>query len=523
MTEQQAITSRYYVMNMLSNLNSGFAPKKERHLQDNINRIDECLSKRKVKEFIGQWEVVWGPALVNSTATPHVTKTKKLDTRFITDHAMYMARSADGKEYFIGISGTNGLSKTNWVDEDINVREMVSWPFTNTEQKESPNSEIKVSAGAYKGFEALWGLKDLSKKENPALFDFLSEELQGKDCTITVGGHSLGGCLTPLLASALAVKLQNPSIKIQAYPTAGPTPGNAAFADHLVGVLAKYHAVINENDLIPQAWDFTGLEALRDAYDEWKFLDKNINTREKLVHRWLEWARHTAKPEINKYQREPSEQHLNFNVATWRNEGILNTKKGPGPLKNAIRAMRGVISGGEINGTLKSIHRIKARQQGYSLPRFNEFLWNFSRFFVQMGLQHVTAYSAATPKKGEPSPVTLSEDVRDELKACFQRPDFKKQEAGKGWLLIHGRNLLQLIANEVLQWLKYPDANSTLQDQTQEPAFESAVEPDSEEFKLQEQLDQIFELESEEAQEKALDALDIDLNLMPWNRNPFSF
>lgn len=508
MTNQNTPASRYYVMNLLSNLNSNFAPKDESCLQTNINRIGDCLGKGPISDFVGKWQVIWGPAIANSSAQPMGRWSK----RHITDHAMYIAQSANKKEYFIGISGTNGLSIKNWRDEDINVGKMVAWPPKAVTGE--TGYDCLVSEGAYEGFDALWNLKDTTKPGSPTVVEFLAKALSDKGSMLTVGGHSLGGCLTPLLASALALKLDKSLVKIQAYPTAGPTPGNAAFADHLADVLHKYHAVYNDNDLVPQAWDFNELKNLTNDYDQWKFLKENIVTGATLVDNWLDWAQHRAKPEYNHYQRMPSGEKENFVVERWVNQGILTTKEGPKPLKDAITGMRIVINDGQIRRTLDKI----ASKEKEGQIKVADGLQNFSRFFVQMGLQHVSAYSAANPIPGSRCPIELNDEVRGALKLCFQRKGFERQEAGKYWMLRHGRKLLYIIANIVWQWVKIrPDDLATL-----EATDEQLPVISSEELKWQKQFEEIMELDSEEAGDEALEALDIHLGLLPWNLNPFT-
>ena len=446
MSEEHLSLSRYYVLNMLSNLNSNFAPEEARYLQKNINRLQDCLNQKPITDFVGEWKVVWGPALVNSEAVPKVLVRKK--KRYVTDHAIFLAYAADQNEYFVGISGTNGLSLRNWKDEDINVSKMVAWPPAEVaEPGTAPGA--KVSEGASVGFEFLWNCKD--PESGKTLLEFLKETLGEKSATITVGGHSLGGCLTPLMASALALNLDASNVKIQAFPTAGPTPGNGAFFDHLADTLHYYHACYNENDLVPLAWDFDQLGDLIDNYTQWKFTKEKIRTKEVLVNSWLEWAK--ARPASNIYERMPSEPRSNFKISTWRNEGILG-QNNPEQCKQLSAAI------GLTKSFLKTFPRPKKTMvKIYNLKfgeskSFNDSCYNFARFFVQMGLQHVTAYNHASPLSGQQSPIDLPEAVRKSLSTCFQRKGFEGQEAWKLWLIAHGGDVMHHIANEVLQWVK---------------------------------------------------------------------
>lgn len=415
--------SKYYVLSMLSNLNSNLAAKEETELVTNIKRIHVCLQEPEVKSFLGDWEVVWGPFIINGSRKYGLTR------RYWTDHAMYLAYNKNVNTYFVGIAGTNGLSEKNWIQEDLNVKEMVPW---------LPNSGngASVAAGAMEGFQDLWK----ATAEGQTVKDFLNDRIgPGGQATIVVSGHSLGGCLTPLMASALAIELESTSVNVEAYPTAGPTPGNQSFANHLQNVLHKYHAIYNTNDVVSQAWDFNGLDELRENYDGWPFIKENIDTKEALVDRWLTWA--VERPEENQYIRKPVGDHDNFMVETWSNSGVFEPKE---KLKKAINELSDALQSKRfsIRNKLKSIHDFPNNQEYLE----NTYIKNFARFFIQMGIQHVGVYTSYD------SPINVTDEVSNQLSKYFDHG--KVDRWTRYWIGLRLLKMLGRLADMVLVWLK---------------------------------------------------------------------
>lgn len=201
---------------------------------------------------------VWGPALRVSFPG---------DTAVLTDNLLYVVKSQSGTAvtYNIGTSGTNAISQYGWFTEDFKVDSAVPWKDLSGQQ------HGYIAEGSNIGLNVLLGLKDASKLD---IVDFIKKELntgsQDSTYTIAVTGHSLGGALSPLLALRLKeqlVKAEIPvSYQVEAWPYAGPTPGDTAFAKYLVNTLDAYHAFNNSYDAVPHVWDLDSIYQLCDLY-----------------------------------------------------------------------------------------------------------------------------------------------------------------------------------------------------------------------------------------------------------------
>jgi len=87
------------------------------------------------------------------------------------------------------------------------------------------------------------------------LIDFLSRAVE-QDAIVAVTGHSKGGALSVATALWLAETLPSSrNLEIQSYAFAGPTPGNAAFAQRYNARLAaRTRRSINRFHVVPQAF-----------------------------------------------------------------------------------------------------------------------------------------------------------------------------------------------------------------------------------------------------------------------------
>lgn len=513
------VPAQMYVLNLISNLNSNYAVEKKhgKKLQDNINRIKDVLAHQDVQASLGKWEVVWGPALQNSTVKrTYKARFRKEETitRSLTDNAMYVARKAGTGEYFIGISGTNGISMVGWFDQDFDVEKTVSWPpkFIESE-KTSTCKGARISKGAMKGLKALWNMESTSEGSG-SLIDFLLKEMDGKAASLSVGGHSLGGCLTPVLATAIGDRFKkedgaNPGkgkyrkVQISAYPTAGPTPGNAAFASHMIGVLAKYHATYNGNDLVPLSWDFDGLGELKENYSKWKFGKQLIKPEVPLNKHFLYWAANFAKK--NHYTHKPSGKQQKYVEDVWFNDGVLNIKDEAGKDKTKV-AIVVFAESLRLRELPKQLKRIYDPDNPLS---FTVDPYPLARFLLQVGLQHVPVYSRPSSKEGH-VPWQIDEPLLKQIKRFFQLPEESSKKSAKRtthWKIAQGYVMFLKLTTKAADWLHDNPPNQAKVSARAEIQESGALE------------EPVYETEEEalSAFEAALDDSD---GQMPWEISP---
>ncbi len=102
-------------------------------------------------------------------------------------------------------------------------------------------------------------------------------ERAGEPLEVTVTGHSKGGALAPTVALWLRETRDDADdaegwdptrrARVRCYGFAGPTPGNAAFADRVGEMLgADHHRLANTNDLVTRAWNPVDIEAVPRLY-----------------------------------------------------------------------------------------------------------------------------------------------------------------------------------------------------------------------------------------------------------------
>jgi triacylglycerol lipase len=174
------------------------------------------------------WQLAWGPVL-------HVK----------SDNLMYVAKLNGAEEYAVVVRGTD-LSP-------INIHVL----------KEPYVPDALVAEGTIYGLAALTGMRDADRGKT--VLEFLSV---CPPSSIYVTGHSLGGCLTTVIALWLKYQFASSSVPqtdILAYTFAAPSAGNQQFADWYTnnsGVIS--YRYFNTIDLIPMAW--TNVPGIKDLF-----------------------------------------------------------------------------------------------------------------------------------------------------------------------------------------------------------------------------------------------------------------
>jgi len=248
--------------------------------------LDEFYAESATQGALGTWTTVWGPAIYES---------KPSDDSY-PDNSIYVAATNDGSAstYVVGIAGTNPLSIYDWLQEDLDVERTATWlsAFPSLQPYGLPSGlhgTPFVSAATALGINDLLGLTVIAglPGAGQSLLTFLSSlpASTTEQATLIFCGHSLAGALTPTLALALfnpsGGKLDLSSWQhVYVYPTAGPTPGNAALGSFLASMFPPVAAsepqvhpyqVWNQNvwntlDVVPHAWKISRLKEILSLY-----------------------------------------------------------------------------------------------------------------------------------------------------------------------------------------------------------------------------------------------------------------
>ncbi len=180
----------------------------------------------------GQWNLVWGPV--------HTAYGVNLD------NLMYVVQLGGTNIFAIAIRGTvfqHNLSTLMDLFEDLEVSHALPWIYP-------PVAGSLVAGGTLTGLAVLTAMQS----KGQSIFDFLNTFI---DPTIYVTGHSLGGCLSTLIAPWLQYQFKasgRPVAGIYPYTFAAPSAGNATFAawyNAQFPISARY---FNAIDVVPNAW-----------------------------------------------------------------------------------------------------------------------------------------------------------------------------------------------------------------------------------------------------------------------------
>jgi len=237
-------------ISFLTNITNGIKATPSALQQMATQKTQFFLSDPDVTQYIGDWNIEWGPVIfcVNDKDTETYTNNSLLVTRKDTT-------------YLVTVAGTNGKSLYDWVIEDFAVGVKIPWD-------EHDKKKGKIAKGTNIAFNYLLNMRD--PVTNKTLFEFLPSVTVPIEKLI-VAGHSLGGTLTPVLA----LRLENTkalwggeNAVIYAYPTAGATPGDEKFATYFRAVFPgdRYVAWKNRIDVVPHAWQESTLGELPGLY-----------------------------------------------------------------------------------------------------------------------------------------------------------------------------------------------------------------------------------------------------------------
>ena len=219
-------------------------------------QIDSAIRNDTIKALIGNQTLGWGPVVEVGTEGIGVP-----DDYFVLNNLIYCLKSASGDHYSIGIAGTDMISPFDWLHEDLIISTV---PDTTL-------GHGNISKGADLGWSILRRLED--HQQGKSLIAYLHDELRANpDATVSVAGHSLGGALTQVFSGYLKRGLPE-TTTVEAWVFAGPTAGDATYADALTTTLGadNYHGYINSLDMVPHLWEPDSLAKMCSLYEEKSF------------------------------------------------------------------------------------------------------------------------------------------------------------------------------------------------------------------------------------------------------------
>jgi hypothetical protein len=218
------------------------------------NLLVETLNLKILKPFIGEQELVWGPALYKGD-------------HFLDVAMMYTVRNKNTpSEYTVVVRGTNPLSIWSWLDENLKIEKQFPW------ETGTPPAGAKISEATHTALSVLQDLKPAESIPGTGIpiNRFLQDIITGGEAkTIYITGHSLGGCTAPTLALWLKDTLKAlDEVGLYVYAYAGPSAGNDAFAEYsdsqLAGNCNRYAC---SYDIAPDWWNVKSLRELYTIYE----------------------------------------------------------------------------------------------------------------------------------------------------------------------------------------------------------------------------------------------------------------
>jgi triacylglycerol lipase len=200
---------------------------------------------------MGNWQCVWGPA----------QSTDQSNLAFV---AAYYPTLGVPELVVVAIRGTDvavdawGVIKQMWEDLDVLDPEPFPW-------LPGCSGAPLVAQGTLDGLSAVRLLTYGGQRLLAFLTAFLGES-QNQQARLVVTGHSLGGCLTTVVAPWLHVSLSGQGISKAILPAtfAAPTAGNPDFATCFDSTFPSSLRYFNSLDIVPLAWE--SLAAIKTIY-----------------------------------------------------------------------------------------------------------------------------------------------------------------------------------------------------------------------------------------------------------------
>ena len=195
----------------------------------------------------GSWQCIWGPA--QSSDDSNLVFVAAFVMSGLPIFAAVVTRGTD-----VNIDDGWGVVVQIWEDMDVTRQVPLSW---------APGNSARIAGGTADGLSDIQSLTSGGNTLLQFLGTYLSDPAN-QNPVLVVTGHSLGGCLTSVIAPWLQSALPN-ELHIVPATFAAPTAGNADFATYFQTSFGYSLRVFNSLDIVPLGWE--NINGVDDIYD----------------------------------------------------------------------------------------------------------------------------------------------------------------------------------------------------------------------------------------------------------------
>jgi hypothetical protein len=199
----------------------------------------------------GSWQCVWGPAQNSDNSNLVFVAAYFMASGLPPTFAAVVTRGTD-----VDVNDWWGIITQIWEDLDVTIQVSLPW---------APNNPAFIASGTVDGLNDVQSLTSGGETLAQFLGNYLSASANDNP-VLVVTGHSLGGCLTSVIAPWLQNELagQCPNLQVVPATFAAPTAGDAAFAAYFQSSFQYSLRVSNSLDVAPSAWE--NINAVDDIY-----------------------------------------------------------------------------------------------------------------------------------------------------------------------------------------------------------------------------------------------------------------